>query len=61
MMRSWVTRRHEQAASGVKLDQFSEQHEPGKVRDTGGLLQVVRDDDNRMIPLELMDGLLDFR
>jgi hypothetical protein len=26
MMRSWVTRRHEQAASGVKLDQFSEQH-----------------------------------
>jgi hypothetical protein len=41
------------------LDQLALQQERGRVRDAPGLLEVVRDDHDRVIPLELGDQLLE--
>ena len=41
------------------LDELAEQEERGGVRDARGLLHVVRDDDDRVLPLELLDELFD--
>src|SRR5690625_3246008 len=43
----------------VVLDQVTQVHERGEVRDPRGLLHVVGDDHDRVIVLELVDQLLD--
>src|SRR5450759_4065922 len=42
------------------LDQLAEVEERSAVRDARGLLQIVRDDDDRELALQLIDELLDF-
>src|SRR3954471_10134910 len=41
------------------LDQLAEEHERGRVRHTGGLLHVVRDDHDRVALLQVLDEVLD--
>jgi hypothetical protein len=60
-LRAWVAWRPEDLLRGAELDQFTEVHEACKVGDPRGLLQIVRDDDNRVIPLEFMYRILDLR
>src|SRR6185295_6410914 len=51
----------EDLLSGAVFDQLAVEHERGRVRDARGLLHVVRDDDDRVALLELVDELLDLQ
>src|SRR5439155_18881453 len=54
-----ITRRGEQFARGVELDELPEIHEGGEVGYTRRLLHVVRHNHDRVMLLELVDQFLD--
>ena len=45
--------------NGAEFQQITEIHESGEVGDPSRLLQIVSDNDDRMIALEVIDDLLD--
>src|SRR3954470_4661560 len=61
LLRALVARRREQGLGVGVLDELAEQQERGRVRHARGLLHVVRDDDDRVVLLELGDELLDLQ
>src|SRR5215217_3893234 len=56
-----LLRAGEDALGGVEFDQLAHVEERGVVGDARGLLHVVRDDDDGVAVLELVDELLDLR
>src|SRR5215472_17080193 len=56
-----IDRRREHLAGRVELHQFSQIHERRVVRDARSLLHVVGHDGNRVVVLEFVDKLFDFR
>src|SRR4051812_41370999 len=59
LLRAGVLGRREDPLRRAELDELAVEHEGRLVRDARGLLHVVRDDDDRVALLELLDELLD--
>src|SRR4051812_34162672 len=61
LLRAGVGRVGEDRARLGELDELAREHERGLVGHARGLLHVVRDDDDRVVLLELVDQLLDLQ